>query len=154
MENFAENSPKQHKAPTIHVKSWFNNGAYLNPPLIEAYNVDLPLMSKGPQLDVKANSDSRRALRGCMLRHEIYQAVGASKAPYKVHQLSYSLEQLQPSLGRIPARYRVLPHEELTSIHDNNTTTPRMHHVMMLQVNDYGDVLSSIAINYGREIAQ
>ena len=101
-----------------------------------------------------------RALKGSILRQEIYALDGtdASDRPYTASERNYTIECLQP-LGPNPhaiffthARETIDFHYErkLYDIGGEKRPDPRVSHAMTLAVDDYGNVLQSVAIGYGR----
>ena len=101
-----------------------------------------------------------RALKGSILRQEIYALDGtdASDRPYSVSERNYTIECLQPQ-GPNPhavffthARETIDFHYErkLYDIGGEKRPDPRVSHAMTLAVDDYGNVLQSVAIGYGR----
>ncbi|GAB4560631.1 MAG: hypothetical protein Tsb0020_07470 [Haliangiales bacterium] len=93
-----------------------------------------------------------RALRGSVLRREVYADDGSDKAeiPYTVSEQSYTIEVLQQ---RGPNRYGVFfvhPRESISYQIERNPDDPRVSHELVLEVDDFGNVLRSAAIGYGR----
>lgn len=105
-----------------------------------------------------------RAMKGSILRQEIYALDGTDEAarPYSVSERSYTIEFLQP---RGVNKYAVFfSHTRETidfhyerKLYDINIddcqyklADPRVTHAMTLAVDDFGDVLQSVAIAYGR----
>lgn len=105
-----------------------------------------------------------RALKGSILRQEIYAFDGTDEAtrPYSVSERSYTIEFLQP---RDDNKYAVFfSHARETidfhyerKLYDINIddcqykfADPRVTHAMTLLVDSFGNVLQSVAIAYGR----
>ena len=114
-----------------------------------------------------------RALRGSVLRQEIYALDGSDESdrPYSASERNYTIEVLQP---RRPNQFGVFlahPREtidfhyerKLFKVFDNqladenspppgsqNACDPRVTHAMTLAVDYFGDVLQSASIGYGR----
>jgi RHS repeat-associated protein len=105
-----------------------------------------------------------RALKGSILRQEIYALDGTNEAtrPYSVSERSYTIEFLQPrgvnkySVFFGHARETIDFHYErkLYDIKIDDCqykfADPRVTHTMTLAVDDFGNVLQSVAIAYGR----
>ncbi len=107
-----------------------------------------------------------RALKGSILRREIYAYDGSEAAdrPYTVSERNYTIELLQPlrgeqrSVDRDFAVFFVHPREtidfhyerKLYAVGANMLADPRVSHQITLAVDDYGNVLQSVAIGYGR----
>lgn len=101
-----------------------------------------------------------RAMRGAMLRREVYAEDGTDAAdrPYTVEEFSYGVDLLQP---RGPNRHAVFlrhPREALTmhyerTLHEIDgrfVADPRIGHELVLSVDGFGNVLRSASIAYGR----
>ena len=121
-------------------------------------------LPKGQRLPFRPSSqeteEACRALKGSILRQEIYALDGtdASDRPYSVSERNYTIECLQPQ-GPNPhavyfthARETIDFHYErkLYAIGGEKRPDPRVSHAMTLAVDDFGDVLQSVAIGYGR----
>jgi RHS repeat-associated protein len=153
--------------PPVVTKSWFHNGAFLEEGKLEAYFKDpsnQEFFSGDPQAaflpDTEIPSDltfgemreAARALKGNLLREEVYAEDGTAKTalPYSVSERNYNLTCLQP---RGPNRYAVFfthPSESLDYHYERNPEDPRVSHALTLAVDDYGNVLTSAAIGYPR----
>ncbi|MBI1744415.1 toxin [Candidatus Acetothermia bacterium] len=101
-----------------------------------------------------------RSLKGSILRQEIYALDGTEEAdrPYSVSERNYTIQLLQPREANrhavffTHARETVDFHYErnLFDINGKLRADPRVTHAMTLDVDDYGNVLLSAAIGYGR----
>jgi len=106
--------------------------------------------------------EASRSLKGSILRQEIYGLDGTEKQPrpYNVSERNFTIEFLQP-LGPIN-RHAVFyshPREtvninyERTLVIDaggNPMADPMVTHQMVLDVDDFGNILKSVAVGYGR----
>jgi RHS repeat-associated protein len=95
-----------------------------------------------------------RALKGSILRQEIYADDGTDKAklPYSVSQRNYTIECFQPQAAN---RYGVfLTHGRETIDHhlERNPADPPVIHNAVLKADAYGNVLQSISVAYGRNL--
>ena len=153
--------------PPIVTKTWFHNGAFLEEGTLEAYFKDpanqeffagdaqaafLPDTELPPDLTGDEMREAARALKGSILRQEVYADDGTAKAslPYSVSERSYRLTCLQ-HLG--PNRHAVFfshPCETIDYHYERNPADPRISHALTLAVDDYGNVLRSAAIGYQR----
>jgi len=101
-----------------------------------------------------------RSLKGSTLRQEIYAVDGKeeSRRPYSVSESNLTIRMLQ---GRGPNRHAVFmthPREQaafqyerkLYDVEGRRRADPRVTHNVTLEVDDYGNVLKSVAIGYGR----
>lgn len=118
--------------------------------------------------------ESCRALKGMMLRQEIYGCDGseAQDRPYSVAERNYTIDCLQPRGGNLHAVFFTAPRESVdfhyerklygvadgtiidpnspAAAHATRAADPRVSHTVVLQVDSYGNVLKSAAIGYGR----
>ncbi|WP_428265996.1 SpvB/TcaC N-terminal domain-containing protein [Haliangium sp.] len=167
--------------PPIRTKTWFHTGVYRRGQAVsrqfarEYYRAPgqsdaelaaslLPdtVLPAGPNaapgatepgaLGPEEEREAVRALRGSVLRREVYADDGSDKAgiPYTVSEQSYTIEVLQ---GRGPNRYGVFfvhPRETISYQLERNPDDPRVSHELVLEVDDFGNVLRSAAIGYGR----
>lgn len=149
--------------PPIHTKTWFHNGAYLDRDKIsylfvhEYYQGDalaalLPdtLLPEG--LTLEEEREACRSLKGSILRQEIYADDGTEKSqhPYRVSEQNYTIKFVQPKEGNRYAVFFVHPRETIDYHYERNPVDPRVGHQVVLQVDEYGNVLKSVAIAYGR----
>ena len=101
-----------------------------------------------------------RSLKGSMLRQEVYALDGKKESshPYSVTESNLTTRMLQ---SRGPNRHAVFfthPREQvgfhyerkLYAIDGCRRADPRVSHGVTLEVDDYGNVLKSVAISYGR----
>lgn len=152
--------------PPIHTKSWFHNGAYLAEDRItrhfvhEYYKED-PLATLLPDtilpcgLSDEEQAEACRALKGSLLRQEVYAEDGTDKSqhPYIVSEHNYTIIPMQlRGINRhavffTHARESIDYHYEriYEPKHD-----PRVSHQMILKVDAFGNVRKSITIGYGR----
>lgn len=155
--------------PPVVTKTWFHNGAFLEEGKLEAYFKDpanqefftgdaqaafLPDTDLPAGLTIEETREAARALKGSILRQEVYADDGTAKAsqPYSVSERSYKLTCLQP---RGPNRHAVFfshPSETIDYHYERNPADPRISHTLTLAVDDYGNVLKSVAIGYQRRV--
>ena len=96
--------------------------------------------------------EAYRALRGALLRTEVYAHDGSAKAehPYQVTENRYRVTRLQPKDGNHHAVYFSHPLESLSYHYERNPADPRISHALTLEVDAFGNPLKSLAIGYGR----
>ncbi len=118
-----------------------------------------------PLADVPEMREAVRSLKGSILRQEIY-ALDHSEAeqrPYSVSERNYTIQRVQPfganrhAVFFTHAREVVDYHYErkLYPSADGRLTLPdpRISHTLTLAVDDFGNVLETAAIGYGRRRA-
>jgi RHS repeat-associated protein len=93
-----------------------------------------------------------RALKGSILRQEIYALDDTpdAKHPYSVSERNYTLKRLQPRAQNRHAVFFAHPRETIDYHYERNPADPRIGHALTLEVDDFGNVLKSAAIGYGR----
>ncbi len=101
-----------------------------------------------------------RALKGSTLRQEIYALDGSEEEdrPYSVSERNFTIECLQPRQDNRYAVFFTHPREtinfhyerKLFEVNGDFLADPRVSHEIVLSVDDYGNVLESVAIGYGR----
>ena len=163
--------------PPVHTKAWFHTGINVDRDHISDYFAGLvDEDDKGeyyrePGLDDAAaralmlpdtvlpdgltaeeEREACRALKGMMLRQEVYALDGTDNEahPYTVAEQNFTVRRLQ---SRADNRHAVLfthPREALTYHYERDPADPRIQHAMTLEVDAFGNVLKEVAIGSGR----
>jgi RHS repeat-associated protein len=133
----------------------------LSPEIADAMLLDDTVLPTG--LAPEEAREACRALKGSMLRQEIYALDGKTESsrPYSVTETNLTVRLIQP---RGPNRHAVLfthAREQLSFAYERKLyeiegclrADPRVSHNVALEVDDYGNVLKSVAIAYGRRLA-
>lgn len=163
--------------PPTHSKTWFHTGAFLDghrisrefegeyyrePGLSDAQFLAQLLPDTNLPLDLSTDEtrEACRALKGMMLRQEVYAndaapgsstaAVQRARTPYTVVEQDFTIRRLQPRAGNRHAVLFTHPREAITYHYERNPTDPRVAHAVTLEVDDFGNVLRSVAVGYGR----
>jgi len=163
--------------PPVLTKTWFHTGVYigrehvsdffaglldaddlgeywrepgLNDAEARALLLDDTLLPDG--LTADEEREACRALKGSMLRQEVYGLDGTDRAqhPYTITEQNFTIQQLQPKGTTRHGVYLTHPRESLTYHYERNTADPRVGHALTLEVDEFGNVLRSAAIAYGR----
>ncbi len=186
--------------PPVLTKTWFHTGAYLGrdhvsdffaglldaadvgeyyrePGLTDAQSrallLDDTVLPDG--LTVEEEREACRALKGSMLRQEVYALDGTDreKHPYAVTEQNFTIRVLQRRGGNRHAVFFAHAREsisydyerafvpvlngqivdEVTAHADSGVKwlpDPRVAHALTLEVDDFGNVLRSASIGYGR----
>lgn len=140
--------------------------AMLSPDTALPDTVQLPNGTRAPyQLSVPEAREAARALKGSVLRHEIFanDDTDAADRPYQVIERNYTLELLQPlTPGQRHAVCVAHPRETVTFDYERTLYTPpagngdhpgpdpRVTHEVTLEVDPYGNPLRSAATAYPR----
>ncbi len=118
----------------------------------EARALLLPDTLLPPGLTLDEEREACRALRGSMLRQEVYADDDTPRAgvPYTVTEQNLTVEVLQ---RRGPNRHAVFfthPREAISYHYERDPADPRTTHELTLTVDGYGNVLRSATVGYGR----
>ena len=149
--------------PPVHTKTWFHTGAYFSLDKIsrhyetEYYRSDekttlLPDTVLPAGLTAKEEREACRALKGAMLRQEIYAEDGSAKTehPYSITESSYEISLVQPVEDDRYGVFFVHPREAISYHYERNPADPRVAHQITLEVDEFGNVIKSAAIGYPR----
>ena len=163
--------------PPVLTRTWFHTGAYLGrnhisnffaglldandigeyyrePGLTDAQARELLLEDTvlPDGLTVKEEREACRALKGAMLRQEVYALDGTDKEPhpYTVTEQNFTICVLQPREDNRHAVFFTHAREAINYHYERNPADPRIQHSLTLEVDDYGNVLKEAAIGYGR----
>jgi hypothetical protein len=103
-------------------------------------------------LSAQEEREACRALKGSVLRQEVYALDGTDEAehPYTVTESNYEIRQLQPRQDGQYGVFFVHPRESLAYHYERHPEDPRVAHQMTLEVDGFGNVLKSAAIAYPR----
>lgn len=165
--------------PPVHTKTWFHTGIYVGRDRVS--NFFAGLLDAGDrgeyyrepewrdnddearkrllddaalpaELTVSEEREACRALKGSMLRQEIYAQDGSDKEshPYTVTEQNFTLRCLQPQAGNRHAIFFTHPRESINTHYEREPGDPRIGHAMTLEVDDFGNVLKEAVIGYGR----
>src|SRR5262245_4687743 len=141
-----------------HVSNFFATGEYYREPGLsdeEARQLLLDATALPDGLTAEEEREACRALKGSILRQEVYAAVGTAKAehPYAVSERNYALRRIQPRGRNRHAVFFSHPSETIDYHYERNPADPRISHALTLEVDEFGAVLKSAAVGYGRRQA-
>ncbi|HKY35449.1 MAG TPA: SpvB/TcaC N-terminal domain-containing protein, partial [Polyangiaceae bacterium] len=172
-EEFTLNEETElHQAP-VRTVTWHHTGAWLEKERLER-ELQKEYFQQGPaQLLLRdtfvlpddltpqpmTTADEReatRALRGRMLRQEVYAEDGTDKAsiPYVVTEQCFAVRRLQSSTGALHGVFFAHARESMTAHTERSPEDPRVAHDLVLDVDDFGRVTRQASIVYGRAIGQ
>ncbi|MGF1614664.1 MAG: SpvB/TcaC N-terminal domain-containing protein [Gammaproteobacteria bacterium] len=153
--------------PPVHTKTWFHTGAYLDrhhisrqfegeyyrePGLSDAEFLAqvLPDTNLPPDLTIEEEREACRALKGSMLRQEVYALDGtdSEEHPYTVTEQNFTIQRLQPKEKNRYGVFFTHPCEAINYHYERNPTDPRSTHTLTLEVDKFGNVLRSIEVGY------
>ena len=174
-----DNIQMESHVPPVHTKTWYHTGAYLGRHHISDYFAGLLNQNdKGeyfrePGLDdeqvramllpdtilpdglsIDEEREACRALKGQMLRQEVYADDGSDKQniPYTVNEQNFNIQRLQAKAENLHAVFFSHARETINYHYERNSADPRTQHALTLEVDDYGNVLTSAAVAYGRRM--
>jgi RHS repeat-associated protein len=166
--------------PPVLTRTWFHTGVYLGRGRVSGFFAGLlnandkgeyyrepslnDQQAKDLLLDdtvlpdgwsVEEEREACRVLKGSMLRQEIYALDGTAKEPhpYSVTEQNFTVERLQPRAGNPFGVFFAHARETLNYHYERNPKDPRIEHALTLEVDPFGNVLRSLAVGYGRRVA-
>jgi RHS repeat-associated protein len=164
--------------PPVHTKTWFHLGAFLDrnsmsmhyeheyfrDPLLSEYVARqwfLPDTVLSPEIGQEDEHDACRALRGRMLRQEVYtddlsspsstdeNEVDLSRLPYTVTETNFSVNMIQSRFVTQSAIVHATVRETISHQYERGSE-PRITHSMILKTNEFGQILKQVTVGYGR----
>ncbi|MEE4235831.1 MAG: toxin TcdB middle/C-terminal domain-containing protein [Anderseniella sp.] len=184
----ADNIAAASHVPPVHTKTWFHTGVYVGrdhvsdyfagllnatdqgeyfrePGLTdaEARALLLPDTVLPTDLTLEEEREACRALKGSMLRQEVYaddagpsatpEQIERARTPYTVTEQNFTIGALQPRGANRHAVFFTHASEAISYHYERNPADPRIQHAMTLEVDAYGNVLKQAAIGYGRRLS-
>jgi RHS repeat-associated protein len=181
----ADNIAQESNIPPVHTKTWFHTGVYrgrdhvsdyfaglLNaddtgeyfrePGLtdVEARDLLLPDTILPTQLTLDEEQEACRALKGSMLRQEVYaddagsgataEQVRRARTPYTVTEQNFTIRTVQSRGSNRHAVFFTHAQETISYHYERNPADPRIQHSLTLEIDAFGNVLKQAAIGYGR----
>ena len=151
--------PAGRVAPLV-TRTWFHTGFFAGRERIstlfaDEYHADAWRLDDTPLPDRLTAADEReacRALKGRVLRQEVYSEDSGDRAPnpFTVLERNYTVERLQSATGARHGVFAVHPRDTVTASYEREPGDPRVTHDMVLAVDPYGTVTRAVAIAYGR----
>ncbi|MDR3736355.1 MAG: SpvB/TcaC N-terminal domain-containing protein, partial [Acidobacteriaceae bacterium] len=146
--------------PPVTTLSWFHLGAFeLNDKLAHHYRDEyfrceqtLPASVLPANADVRDVPECLRALKGQLLRQEIYSFDGSAleQNPYQITEFNYDVRLLQPVSFHQHAVTFPVPRSSVSLQMERNPGDPRISQDFNLEVDDFGNVRKSCSIIFGR----
>jgi len=190
-EKTALNIDQASHIPPVLTRTWYHTGAYLQQAHISLQFKDQYYRAPGQddaqrdamllldtvlpaevtlpdgtrqlwQLSAQEEREACRALKGMVLRREVYALDGSAQEPhpYSVSERNYTVLLLHPCCGNRHAVFFTQPREAIEYHYERalyavagqqqKRADPRVSHTMILATDAYGNVLQSAAISYGR----
>ncbi len=173
----ATNSDEAFHVPPVLTRSWFHTGIYLGrghvsdffagmlddrhageyyrEPGLDNDEASLRLLDDTilpDGLSIDEEREACRALKGSMLRQEVYALDGApnEQHPYTVTEQNFTIETTQPRGDNRHAVFFTHAREAINYHYEREPADPRVQHALTLEVDAFGNVLKEAAIGYGR----
>src|SRR5262245_25209192 len=165
--------------PPVITRTWFHTGFYIGRDHVSNFfaglldNGDTGEYYREPGLSVEQarqllledtelpvgltaeeEREACRALKGAMLRQEVYALDGTDRAehPYTVTEQNFTIRMVQPRGANRHAVFFTHAREVLSYHYERNPADPRISHALTLEVDEFGNVLKTAAIGYGRRL--
>ena len=161
-----EQDGKDFYVPPILTKTWYHTGAWQRYGSLsrqyekeyfqgdsQAYQFpDSIFADLHGEVDAETSRQAYWTLKGMVLREEVYGLDGSDleDKPYAVTETNYHVKLLQGKGENKYGVYFVEPRETLSYQYERNADDPRISHQFVLKVDDYGNVLRSCTVAYGR----
>jgi RHS repeat-associated protein len=173
----ASNLDEASFVPPVLTKTWFHTGVYVGRSHVSNFFAGLlngsdkgeyyrepgwgdaeageHLLDDTPLpdgLSLEEEREACRALKGMMLRQEIYGRDRSEKEvhPYAVTEQNFALRRLQARAGNRHGVFFAHAHETITYNYERNPLDPRVAHTVTLEVDDFGNVERELVISYPR----
>ena len=167
-----ENIGTDSDTPPVRTKTWFHTGAwaeagrvslqfkddYFREPDLSDADADallLPDTVLPTDLSPVEAREAVRALKGSMLRQEVYADDGSEKSqvPYAVTEQNFTVRRLQRKGKNRHGIFFTHPRETFSFHYEREASDPRVSHQITLKVDNYGNVERSLALGYARRSA-
>jgi RHS repeat-associated protein len=173
----ATNIDQSSHVPPMLTRTWFHTGVFLGADRISRYFAGLldatdqgeyyrepgltdaqaaPLLLDDTVLPVGLTADETReacrALKGMMLRQEVYALDGTDKQPhpYAVTEQNFTLRMLQAKGGNRHPVFYSHPRESILYHYERIPNDPRVAHSLTIECDDFGNTLKAATVAYGR----
>jgi RHS repeat-associated protein len=149
--------------PPVWTRTWYHTGCLVDGRDIgerlateyfagdpHATSLAGPTLPSG--LDPEGLREAARALRGSMLREEVYAQDGtpAAVVPYTTREHRHRVDRLQPATGTCYGAFHAWQWETLTCNYERRREDPRVTHELSLAIDAYGNVTRSATVAYPR----
>lgn len=156
--------------PPVLTKTWYHTGLFVDNDVLLGYladeyfqNTSIPehqlpdALIDTSQLGTTytmsplERQQAARACKGMVLRQEVYALDGSplQAVPYSVAEHNCVVRQLQP-IGQLYAVFDVHESEAITYHYERNPADPRISHTLNISFDQYGNMLESASVTYGR----
>jgi RHS repeat-associated protein len=161
--------------PPVLTKTWFHTGVFMGQDRVSRHlaheyytepgpaserTPDLPDSRLPENLPPEEEEEACRALKGSMIRQEVYalDCSEASTRPYVVTEGNFTIRLVQRRFGNKYGVFFSHPREtsnleydrRLYEINGERRADPRVSQGLTLEVDEFGNVLNSVNVAYGR----
>jgi RHS repeat-associated protein len=170
-----DNINVQSHVPPVLTRTWYHTGVYLGGEKVSKHFAEEyyrepryladPVAAAKLLLDdtilpndllVEEEREACRALRGQMLRQEVYALDGKTEPsypfghPYVVTEQNFVVDTVQPRSGNRFGVFYTHPRETISFHYERNPDDPRISHTMTFETDQFGNVMKSASIGYKR----
>ncbi|KAH9206495.1 hypothetical protein DL95DRAFT_450820 [Leptodontidium sp. 2 PMI_412] len=156
-----DDGSNSYSLPAVHTRRWYHTGPFTGNKSLsekfsrEYYSVNKLLLDILPEVDSIGNQEAleaSRCLKGMLLREEIYTDDASSKSGmlYKVTDYGNTVVSLQPLGQNMNSVLFPFAREVVTYYCERDLSDPLISHTMVLEKDDFGNTMKSVAIFYGR----
>ena len=163
-DSAASNVDAASYVPPVVTRSCFHTGSYNQAAELERHYRDREYYALDPAaitldssslpdgLSTAEQREAVRALKGLMLRQEVYALDGSPQSahPFSVSQRNCTIARLQPIGTARHAVFAVHDRESVTYNYERDHADPRVTHQLTLEVDEFGNVLEAASLAYGR----
>lgn len=173
----ASNEDLASSVPPVLTKTWYHTGVFLGMGRVsrhlaheyyrEPHQAESMMLDDTILPEFLIGEDAReacRALKGATLRQEVYALDDSEESgrPYSVSESNMTIRVLQPRRrGNLYGVFFTHAREELAFHYERKLykvsgelhADPRVNHTLTLRADEFGNVLQSVSIAYGRRFA-
>ncbi|MEV8369061.1 SpvB/TcaC N-terminal domain-containing protein [Microbacterium sp. NPDC064584] len=149
--------------PPVTTRTWYHTGAFADAARLthgyrdEYYLAEqhLPPPHLPEGLETSEWRESVRALRGAMIRQEVYSHDGSAvqEHPYAVTEGAFEVRRLQPRGKSRHAVFLPIRRENVLLSYERDPLDPRISHTLELDLDEYGNPRRTCDVVYGRRLA-
>ncbi len=147
----------------VWTRTWYHTGAFfdredLAARLASEYYAGDPQAPELAGTILPADADAEelreacRALRGRVLREEIYAQDGTPAAvnPYVTREHRYQVDRLQPGAATCYGAFQAWERESVACNYERDPSDPRVTHELSLEIDTYGNLTRQASVAYPR----